>query len=93
MPPNSRTKGLAMYSSKNNQNNTSPGVHMEGGSQWREKRKRNRLPPGGEKKWRGCDVGRGGREQVISAMAQGACHTGGRNVGETFSWCVKLDGW
>ena len=34
----------------------------------------------------------GGREQVVSAMAQGASHTWGRNVGETFSWCLKLDG-
>ena len=43
------------------------------------------------KKWRGCEVG-GEREQVVSAMAQGASHTWGRNVGETFSWCLKLDG-
>ena len=46
---------------------------------------------GGEKKWRGCEVG-GECEQVVSAMAQGASHTRGRNVGETFSWCLKLDG-
>ena len=63
----------------------------KGGLQRGEQQKRNRLPPGGEKKWRGCDVG-GGREQVVSAMAQGVLHTRGRNISETFSWCVKLDG-
>ena len=79
MPPNSRTKGLVMYSSKNNQNNTSPRVHMEGGSQWGEKRKRNRLPPGGEKKWRGCEVvgAWGGREQRMFQQWCRECYTPG----------------
>ena len=66
-------------------------MHGSGGCSGEKNEKEIGCPRGVRKNGAGVRWG-GGREQVVSAMAQGVLHTRGRNMSETFSWCVKLDG-